>query len=204
MPKLIKKGKPKKYVPTWYKATVHSTDLFWNTRAIIIQGHERFPLVNAYILDDQGFRLYLTKFPRGATVYIDPERTHRVDTRTNTRSGRQLLHRFYELKLAPISFTWKKAKTPFESNRWICVYPCHFLVAVEQSERGMHVNDHEATLYYRSDHGPIAIAQQLYEGHLKGNVEYDQPSILQGELREWRLTKAWFQDAMTRDQIFEI
>jgi hypothetical protein len=204
MPKLISRKAKKKFKPTWYKATVHSTNEFWNTKAIISDGKQRYPLGNAYILDEQGFRVYLTRFPKGATFYIDPERTTRSDTRLNTKTGRELLQRFYDLKLAPLVFKWIKAKTPLETAHWICVYPVHYLVIVEKSEKGMHVDDHEATLYYRGTHGLIAIARQLYEGHLKGNSEYDQPSILQEELREWRLTKAWFQDAITREERFEV
>lgn len=204
MPKLISRKARKKFKPKWHKATVHSTNEFWNTKAIISNGKERFPLGNAYIHDEHGFRVYLTKFPKGVTFYIDPERTYHADTRTNTKTGRELLQRFYDLKLAPLSFKWIKARTPLETAHWICVYPAHFLVLVEKSDKGMHVDDHEATLYFRSGQGLIAIARQLYEGHLKGNADYDQPSILQEELREWRLTKAWFQDAITREERFEV
>lgn len=204
MPKVISRKKVRKFKPTWYKSEVHSTESFWNTKCFISTGKERYPLGNAYFIDEQGFRQYCVKFLRGVTVYIDPERTRKADQRDNIRSGRQLLERFYSLRLAPISFKWCKAQSSLDTSHWVCVYPAHFLVKVEQSEKGMHTDDHEANLYYRTESGSICIAQQLYEGHLKGNYQYEQPYILQGELRDWRINRGWFQDAITRETIFEI
>lgn len=207
MPKILKrKGtrSQRKFKPTWYKATVHSTEQFWNTQSFISTGKERFPLGNAYFIDEHGFRQYHLKFLKGITVYIDPEKTRSASRPTNTRSGRQLLERFYELKLKPLAFKWVKAKNSLETSHWICVYPAHYLVIVEQSDRGMHVNDHMASLYYRINGGMILLAQQEYEGHLKGNADYDQPSILQEELRDWRINRGWYQDASIRDAIYEI
>lgn len=176
-----------------------------------IISQRRYPLGNAYCLVPIGhselvYREYAVTFPRGVKVYIDPDKNanghHGPDA--NQRTGRQLLERFYNLKLSPLTFKWYKAKTPLETSHWTCLYPAHYLVIVEKSDQGMHAKDHLATLYYRSSIGPVPIAQQEYEGHLKGNDEYDQPSILQEELREWRLKKQWFQDAFTREMIFDI
>jgi hypothetical protein len=202
MPRIISRKPRKKFKWRKYPATVHSTNEFWNTQAVISSG-QSFPKGNAYILDEWGFRLYLTKFPKGVTVYLDPEQTRRKETRENLRTGRELLNRFYELKLAPLAFKWVKAKNALENHHWICVYPAHYLAIVELSDKGMHVDDHVATLYYRSERGLIAIAQNLYEGHLRGNAEYPQPSILQEELREWRIGRMWFQDAICREEVFE-
>lgn len=205
MPKLIKKKARKKFIPKRYPATVHSTETFWNTKSFISSGKERYPLGNAYFIDEHGFRHYCLKFRKGITVYIDPDRTYKAHHNPSERTGRQLLDRFYSLKLKPLAFKWVKAKSSLETNHWICVYPAHYLVKVEQSEKGgMHTDDHLATLYVRSDRGLIAIALQYYEGHLKGNFEYSQPEILQEELREWRLTKCWYQDASIRDATFEV
>lgn len=170
----------------------------------------RYPLGNAYCLVPIGnselvYREYAVTFQSGVKVYIDPEKSnnnhHLADCQ---RTGRQLLQRFYDLKLAPLVFKWYKAKNRLETNHWLCLYPAHYLVKVEQSEKGVHSRDHLATLFYRGETDIIPIAQQEYEGHLKGNDEYDQPSILQEELREWRLKKQWFQDAFTRETIYEI
>lgn len=192
----------------WYPAVVHSTQEFWNTKSFIATGKERFPLGNAYFLDVQGFRQYCIKFKPGLRVFIDPEKTNGVfhySTSIPTRTGRQLLERFYELKLKPLAFKWVKAKTALETTHWICVYPAHYLVKIFMSEsKQYHANDHLAILYFRIDTGMIQIAEQDYEGHIRGNEEYSQPEIIQEELREWRLHRQWFQDAMTREQVFEL
>lgn len=193
----------------WYKSTTHSTREFWATKSFIATGKERFPKGNAYFLDAQGFRQYCVRFQKGLMVFIDPERTRgayeKEESTIARRTGRQLLERFYELKLKPLAFKWIKAKTSLDTSHWICVYPAHYLVKVYLSEsKKYHAKDHLAILYFRTDTQLIQVAEQDYEGHLRGNEEYDQPSILQGELREWRLQRLWFQDAMTREQVFDL
>lgn len=192
----------------WHRATTPSTREFWATRSFIATGEERFPLGNAYFIDSQGFRQYCIRFQPGLMIFIDPEKTpgaYPQEKSIRTKTGRELLERFYELKLKPLAFKWVKARTALETTHWICVYPAHYLVMVELStSKKYHAKDHLASLYFRTDTGLIQIAEQDYEGHLRGNEDYDQPSILQSELREWRLQRLWFQDAMTSEQVFNL
>lgn len=177
---------------------------------LLRKGVRDYPLGNAYCLVPIGrtqlvYRQYARRFKKGITVYIDDEITARyTNHRPTGKTGKYLLDRFYDLKLAPLAFKWIKARNKLETNHWVCLYPAHYLVLVEQSMKGMHAEDHTASLFYRGERDTILIAQQEYEGHLKGNDEYDQPSILQSELREWRINRMWFQDAFTRETVFDV
>lgn len=176
---------------------------------VLYDAQRRYPLGNAYCLVPIGrsslvFREYAVKFPKGVQVHVDEEKTERILTYTSPVTGRRLLQRFYDLELKPQVFKWIKAKSSLETSHWLCLYPARYLVIVELSDEGFHAKDHLAMLFYRSSDGPILIAQQEYEGHLKGNSEYPQPSILQEELRDWRLTKAWYQDPVTRETTYEM